>query len=140
MVGSLATLASDVTQNIPQFTIHDFFPSIARAFCRLKPGHRNRLISKLYLSHLDYKKKPNVKHSAQKHGVRQATVHWAIGRADMPLFVVKILWTGALNCSLTQQQERFILGAVENKKGVSMRRLAQYSLSKNPVLYLGQPL
>ena len=72
--------------------------------------------------------------------MRQATVHWAIGRANMPLLVVKICWTGALNCSLTQQQERFILGAVENKKGVSMRRLAQYSLSKNPVLYLGQPL
>ena len=64
IVGPFATLASDVTQDIPQFTIHDFFPSIARAFCRLKPGHRNRLISELYISQLEYNKKPTAKHSA----------------------------------------------------------------------------
>ena len=56
-----------------------------------------------------------------------------------PVLAVKICRTGPLNRSFAQRQATFILHAVENKRGASMRRLAQHSLSKNPTLYLGQP-
>ena len=60
MEGALATIPSAVTQDIPQFTIHDFSPSIAMVFCRLKACHRNSVISELYLSNLDHHEKPAV--------------------------------------------------------------------------------
>ena len=67
MEGALATSRTAVTRDIPHLTVHDL-PSIAMVFCRLKPGHRNCVISKLYLFHLYYNKKPTIKHSAQNMG------------------------------------------------------------------------
>ena len=135
--GPMATLLSPVTRDITHFTVHDYSPSVAMAFCWMKPSHKNRVISKLYLSHLAHNKKPTVKHFAQKtwdESSHRFLVNWK-GQSRLSWrsrYAGKVHWIARL---LSGKKDLFCVQLRKRRGLASTRRLTQHSLSKSPTPY-----